>query len=65
MLLVDDAVDSGTTMLRVAEALRCGNPEIELRTAVITVTTAAPLLRPDYTIYDDRTLIRFPWSMDA
>lgn len=65
VLLVDDAVDSGTTMLRVAEALRCGNPEIELRTAAITVTTAAPLTRPDYAIYDDRTLIRFPWSMDA
>ena len=65
VLLVDDAVDSGATMLRVAGALRRGNPEIELRTAVITVTTAAPLLRPDYTIYDDRTLIRFPWSMDA
>lgn len=63
VLIVDDAVDSGATMLAVAEALREANPEAEIRTAAITVTTPKPLITPDYSMYKD--LIRFPWSMDA
>lgn len=65
ILLVDDAVDSGHTMLSVAEALRRCNPEAELRTAALTVTTSRPLVIPDFKLYNDNTLIRFPWSMDA
>lgn len=63
VLIVDDAVDSGATMLAVSEALREANPEAEIRTAAITVTTPRPLITPDYSLYKD--LIRFPWSMDA
>ncbi len=65
VLLVDDAVDSGATMLRVIEALRRENPQIDLRTAAITVTTSSPVVQPDYSIYNNLTLIRFPWSIDS
>lgn len=64
ILIVDDAVDSGRTLKAVANALKELYPRAELRTAAITVTTANPLASPDYFIYNDKTLIRFPWSMD-
>lgn len=65
LLLADDAVDSGVTMSRIAGALHRENPEADLRTAVITVTTSRPLIVPDFSLYNNGTLIRFPWSMDA
>lgn len=64
ILIVDDAVDSGATLLRVAETLRSASPEAQIASAVITVTTRNPAIKPDYTLYNDRTLIRFPWSAD-
>lgn len=64
VLLVDDSVDSGATLASVLAALRRALPDAECRSAVLTVTTGEPLVRPDYTLYDNRTLIRFPWSMD-
>ena len=36
----------------------------DLKIAVITVTTATPAVEPDYCKYHNRTLIRFPWSID-
>lgn len=63
ILLVDDAVDSGATMLAVANALRRVNPEAVIRTAAVTVTTRSPHIIPDYSLFKD--LMRFPWSMDA
>lgn len=64
--LVDDAVDSGTTMARVAGVLtRHLPPTVDMRTAVLT-TTRVPARSahvPDYTLFE-RTLLRFPWSMD-
>lgn len=65
VLLVDDAVDSGVTMYRIVMALRSENPKIDLRTAAITVTTDDPIVRPDWALYNNGILIRFPWSMDA
>lgn len=64
ILLVDDAIDSGLTMQTVVQALSGINKDADIRTAVITVTTAHPLIRPQYTLFDNRTLIRFPWSID-
>ena len=64
ILLVDDAIDSGMTI----DNVRRGHVEkygsLDLKIAVITVTTAAPAIEPDYCKYHNRTLIRFPWSMD-
>jgi len=65
ILVVDDAVDSGATLAAVVEMLGAdGCNKKEVASAVLTVTTANPAARPDYTLYDNRTLLRFPWSKD-
>jgi hypoxanthine phosphoribosyltransferase len=65
LLVVDDAVDSGTTLAVVLGAVRSRAPRTAtIRSAAITVTTERPLARPDYALYH-RQLCRFPWSLDA
>ena len=64
ILVVDDAIDSGDTLFAIAESLRNTNPRLRLRIAVITVTTNNPRIRPDFALFSNRTLIRFPWSND-
>lgn len=65
ILVVDDAVDSGATLAAVCAAVRASAREdARIMTAVVTVTTSRPLLRPDFCIFDNRTLVRFPWSKD-
>lgn len=64
VLVVDDAVDSGCTLRDVIFALRTVPGERQVRSAVITVTTEAPVVVPDFALYRDSTLIRFPWSKD-
>lgn len=64
ILIVDDAVDSGVTLDAVVRAVGAALPDAEVRSAVITVTTRRPLVRPDYTLYNDLSLVRFPWSPD-
>lgn len=65
VLVVDDAIDSGITMARMLKSLTSQFPKLRIATAVITVTTGNPAVQPDYALYRDRTLIRFPWSSDA
>lgn len=65
ILIVDDAVDSGVTLDAVYRAVAAAYPEADVRTATITVTTRSPLKMPDVYLYNDYTLIRFPWSLDA
>jgi len=64
VLVVDDAVDSGATMMAVLEAVRGYCPGAVVHTAAIVVTTANPMIKPDVTLYED-VLIRFPWSKDS
>jgi len=65
VLIVDDAVDSGTTLSVVLDAVRSLAPHgATIRSAAITVTTERPLALPDYALYH-RQLCRFPWSLDA
>ncbi len=64
VLVVDDAVDTGVTLRRVVDAIGGVGGEREVVTAVITVTTRKPLVVPDFCVYNDGTLIRFPWSKD-
>jgi hypothetical protein len=65
LLVVDDAVDSGTTLSVVLEVVRRHVPlAATIRSAAITVTTERPLAMPDYALYH-RQLCRFPWSLDA
>lgn len=67
VLVVDDAVDSGTTLQCVLSTI--GSVDllagIEVRTAAIVVTRGpgAALVAPDYVLYRD-ILCRFPWSAD-
>jgi uncharacterized protein len=65
VLLVDDAVDSGVTLATVLQTFRDVCPsDVEVRSAVITVTTEDPVVAPDYTLFRS-VLCRFPWSFDA
>lgn len=64
LVVVDDAVDSGATLLRVTQQIQIMAPAARVRSAVVTVTTAQPLIQPDHALYH-RQLCRFPWSLDA
>jgi hypoxanthine phosphoribosyltransferase len=64
ILVVDDAVDSGTTLDAVLRHLAALG-RAEIRTAVLTVTFPQPAVLPDYTVYPKGVLLRFPWSDDA
>jgi hypoxanthine phosphoribosyltransferase len=65
LLVVDDAVDSGATLSHVMTMLKQrASPAAILRSAVITVTTADPIVAADYALYNGQ-LCRFPWSHDA
>jgi hypoxanthine phosphoribosyltransferase len=65
VLVVDDAVDSGATLIAVLDAVYKAAGSSKVRSAAITVTTENPMVMPDYYLYHDETLIRFPWSIDA
>lgn len=64
VLIVDDAVDSGRSLKSVVEELSKYGNGTEIRTAAITVTRPHPVCTPDYALYRDQTLIRFPWAAD-
>ena len=65
VLIADDAVDSGVTLLTVLRTLRAlSPPDTEFRTAVITQTHERPAIEPDFALYRG-VLCRFPWSFDA
>lgn len=67
ILVVDDAVDSGATLRTVLSSINnvvATNPLRSVMSAAITVTTSSPVVVPDFYIYKNRTLIRFPWSKD-
>lgn len=65
LLVVDDAVDSGTTLINVVNALKAERRVSGIATAVVTVTTPSPRIMPDYFVFNDETLVRFPWSTDV
>lgn len=61
VLLIDDAIDSGATILDVEKFFQPRSWNIKV--AVITQTFNNPLIKADYKVYD-KTLVRFPWSSD-
>lgn len=63
LLLIDDAIDTGSTMLALKNTIEAINPHIRVITAVLTVTHKSPYLEPDYTLYN-HVLLRCPWAMD-
>ena len=62
ILIVDDAVDTGKTL---SSGLNLISDRINVKTAVLTVTMSDPDLHPDYCIYDNEMILRFPWARDA
>lgn len=64
LLIVDDAVDSGHTLFSVVEAVKHIAPKLLIKTSVITITDSFPKIHPHYSLYNQKTLIRFPWSKD-
>ncbi len=64
ILIIDDAIDSGDTLFAIAKTLRKANIQAMIRIAVITETTMNPRIHADYSLYRNKTLIRFPWSND-
>lgn len=64
LLVVDDAVDSGKTLAAVRQSILKVNQKAVITSAAITVTTSSPVVSPDYALYSNHTLIRFPWSKD-
>lgn len=62
--IVDDAADSGSTLLAVRKAIERVAPGVRTVGCVITVTRAQADSAVDFALWRDRTLIRFPWAAD-
>lgn len=63
LLLIDDAIDTGSTLLALKNVIHDINPHIDIKIAVLTVTHTKPYIQPDYTLYK-KVLLRCPWAMD-
>lgn len=63
ILIVDDAIDSGSTMKLVLDAVVAKFPHAEIKTAALVVTFVNPFIHPDYYTHKN-CLLRFPWSED-
>ncbi|MFT5806636.1 MAG: hypoxanthine phosphoribosyltransferase [Moritella dasanensis] len=64
VLIVDDAVDSGNTMLDVFDFISNINDSCDVKTAVLTTTFTNPIHNADFTLYS-KILLRCPWALDA
>jgi hypoxanthine phosphoribosyltransferase len=66
VLIVDDAVDSGNSLMNIINKLNESYPEIlEIKSAVITVTKRNPVLFPDFYLFKDNSILTFPWTEDS
>ncbi len=63
LLLVDDAIDTGATLLAIKNVLEKKNNEVEIKTAVLTSTHKHSYIEADYKLYS-RVLLRCPWAED-
>lgn len=64
VLVVDDCVDTGATLLKVSDFLKEKYPSSnQVKFAVVTKAHRKALLEVDFFLFN-RVLIRFPWSMD-
>lgn len=62
VLILDDAVDTGTSV-RMAREWALGRGAKEVRVGAITATTSRAEGKVDYTLF--RQMCRFPWSSDS
>lgn len=63
ILLVDDSIDSGCSIIKVKEELERTFTSAELKVAVFNVMKKS-IIRPDFYMYEDN-LISGPWSNDS
>jgi len=63
ILLVDDAIDTGSTMFVVKNNLARIFGDCQIKTAVISWTIPESIVKPDFYIFND-VLVRYPWSKD-
>lgn len=63
ILIVDDAIDTGKTMCIVKNNLIKQFPKAQIKTAVVSWTIEASIIKPDYFVFKN-SLVRFPWSKD-
>jgi len=63
IILVDDAIDTGTTIIAIKNRLLAINPHLNIKTAVLTITHKVPFIEADYSLYK-RVLLRCPWAAD-
>lgn len=63
ILLVDDAIDTGSTMFVVKNNLVRIFGDRQIKTAVISWTISESIVKPDFYIFND-VLVRYPWSKD-
>jgi len=65
VLLVDDALDTGHSLVAVLDFLKAhGYRREDIRVAVLTTTGADPALRADFSLLD-QVVCAFPWSYDS
>lgn len=63
ILLVDDAIDTGSTMFIVKNNLTRIFGNCHIKTAVISWTIPDSIVKPDFYIFRE-VLVRYPWSKD-
>lgn len=65
ILLVDDALDTGHSLVAVLDFLMAhGYRRKDIRVAVLTTTGTTPVLRADFSLLD-QVVCAFPWSYDS
>lgn len=62
VLLVDDIIDSGETMIEIKRILHAKHPEINFQVATIFYKDSA-LLRPDFSLHHADDWIEFFWDI--
>lgn len=65
LLIVDDAADSGATLLGAINALRAVYADARILTATIAVTRRDCACPPRFSALPPGLLVRFPWAPDA
>ena len=63
VLIIDDIVDSGETMVKIFEMLRKDYPDIDFKLATIFYKPTA-LLQPDFSVKKAHEWIDFFWEVD-
>ena len=64
ILVIDDCVDSGRTLVDVMNYLHDRFPHGRIKTAALTITHKNPLVFPDFYVLR-RGIIKCPWSLDG